>query len=35
VSGREYIKHQFEEDYLGEQMTLPGSDNAFGKKKKK
>ena len=30
----EYIKHQLDEDQLGEQLTLAGSDAAFGKKKK-
>ena len=31
----EYIRHQLEEDRLGEQLTLPGMEDAFSKKKKK
>ncbi len=31
----EYIKHQLDEDRLGEQLTLPGAEEIFKKKKKK
>ena len=31
----EYIRHQREEDRLGEQLTLPGMEDEFSKKKKK
>ena len=30
----EYIRHQLEEDRLGEQLTLPGMEDAFSKKKR-
>ena len=31
----EYIRHQLEEDRLGEQLTIPGMEDEFSKRKKK
>ena len=31
----EYIRHQLEEDRLGEQLTISGMEDEFSKKKKK